>query len=95
MDISTYEHVQMYQDKRGFIYYILQKNGEFQIMEGNPKEPYINKHYSIFSIKAQKCLAFSVIDEYFFFMNEDVMVFLLSRNESTRRLHIHKELSMK
>ena len=28
-DITTYEHVPMYLDKRGFIYYILQKNSEF------------------------------------------------------------------
>ena len=94
-DICSYEAVQMYQDSRGFIYYVITKNGEFQIMEGNPKEPYINKHYIIFSIKAKKCLAFSVVDDKFFFMNENINVYMLTRNESTRNLHIHKELSMK
>ena len=64
-------------------------------MEGNPKEPYINKHYTIFSIKAQKCLAFTVVNGKFFFMNENIMIYLLTRNDSTRNLHIHKELSMK
>jgi len=82
-------------NENGFIYYITQKIGTFQIMEGNPKDPYINRHYSIFSIKANRCMAFTVVGDTFFFMNENVVVYLLTRNESTRNLHIHQELSMK
>lgn len=44
-------------------------------MEGNPKEPYLNKHYSIFTIKASKCLSFTVVGDAFFFMNENIMIY--------------------
>lgn len=41
----------MIQDKQGFIYYVTQNNGESFVMEGNPKDPYIQHHRKIFTIK--------------------------------------------
>ena len=41
-----------------YIYYVKMKNGMCMIYEGNPKEPYIQKHEEIFCFRAFKCLSF-------------------------------------
>ena len=42
----------MLQDESDFIYYIIKLNGMCDIMEGNPRDPYMEKHVSIYSVKA-------------------------------------------
>jgi hypothetical protein len=46
--------------ERSFIYYVQKKNGKCYVMEGNPRDPKIKNHESIFSIKANCCLALSI-----------------------------------
>ena len=65
------EEVRMILDGRSFIYYVQQKNGKCYIMEGNPRDPKIRNHYSIFSLKANKCLAFSAKNQDTFFFMDD------------------------
>lgn len=66
------------------------------IMEGNPREPKMANHQSIFSVKAQKCLAFTVEgNDTFYFMDENFIVLKLSRSLSNRSLHVEKELTIK
>jgi hypothetical protein len=58
-----------------------------EIMEGNPRAPYIEKHESIMSIKADKCKAFTVEgNDSFFFMDENFIVSVLKRNDNNRQL---------
>tara|TARA_B110000285_G_C14946170_1_gene524428 strand:- start:391 stop:678 length:288 start_codon:yes stop_codon:yes gene_type:complete len=53
------ECVILLQDTQGFIYYIIHKDGEIQLMEGNPKNPYIKKHESIYNMKGEGIIAFN------------------------------------
>jgi hypothetical protein len=66
-------------------------------MEGNPRDPYASKHSSIFSLKADKCLAFSLdsLNDMFYFMDQDYVVTHLSRNTSNRGLSPVGFLTMK
>lgn len=50
----------MLQDKKGYIYYIIQKKGEIIIMEGNPNDPYLKRHQEVFNLKTPKCKVFSI-----------------------------------
>ena len=50
----------MKMNSKDFIYYITKTNGKCDIMEGNPRDPYLKNHKSIFNIKADKCLAFDI-----------------------------------
>lgn len=91
-----YDQVQMIQNDSDFIYYVTRLNGMCHIMEGNPREPKMTSHSSIFQIKANKCLAFTVEgDNTFFFMDENFVVLKLTRSLSNRTLNIEKELTMK
>ena len=76
------------------MYYVVSRNGKCHIIEGNPKDPYLNRHYSIFSITCDRCLAFSIIFHDFYFMDELFTVYQLSRNENNRNLSISKEFAM-
>jgi hypothetical protein len=49
------EPVRLILNNRDFIYYITKLNGKCHIMEGNPRDPYIEKHESIYSLKAECC----------------------------------------
>ena len=55
---------------KGFMYYIKRKNGKCYLFEGNPRDQNENKHQAIFKIKAERCMAFSVIKDQFYFMDE-------------------------
>jgi hypothetical protein len=69
-------------NSKDFIYYVTKKNGMCDIMEGNPRDQYIVNHVSIYSIKAEKCLAFSVEEgDKFYFMDESHVVYKMTRNE--------------
>ena len=92
---TFFEQVNMIQNDRDFIYYVTRTNGMCQIMEGNPKVPKIASHQCIFEIKANKCLALTIKEETFYFMDENFIVYKLTRSPSNRDLHIEKECTMK
>ena len=98
-DISgakTFEQVQMLMNDRDFIYYVQKHNGKCIIVEGNPRDPYIENHEKIMSITAEKCLAFTIDKkDNFYFMDENFIVYKMSRNENNRKLTLQKELTMK
>ena len=55
-----YLQIPMIQDSAGFIYYVTSQYGkQCEIMEGNPRDPYIKRHKCIFIIKTQGCLGIS------------------------------------
>ena len=90
------EKVLMQNDKKGFIYYVIQRDGECSIIEANPREPYTKNHYPIYTLKSTFIRGFSVISEDVFMMMDDqFMVYNLHRNENNRCLHVYKELTMK
>lgn len=92
----TLGRVPMLMNNKDFMYYITKKNGMCYIMEGNPRGPYLNMHKEIWSIKSDRCLAFSVTDgDLFFFMDETFIVYKLARNENDRHLNIIQELTFK
>jgi len=64
-------------------------------MEGNPRDPYLLNHTAIFETKTDDCLAFSLYDDVFFFMDDNYIVFKLTRNENNRLLNVECELTMK
>jgi len=67
-----------------------------EIMEGNPRDPYVERHEVIYQIKAEKCQAFSIeSNDYFFFMDENFIVTRLQRNENNRTLTCIGEMAMK
>ena len=75
--------------ERSFIYYIKKRNGKCFIMEGNPRDPRIGNHETIFNLKANRCLAFSVQNQdTFFFMDDQYTVYMLTRNDNDRTLTI-------
>ena len=93
---ATYEPVQMILSERGFLYYVTRRDGKCDIMEGLPRDPYLPQHASIASVKAERCLAFTMEDcDTFYFMDEQHVVHELVRNENNRRLALHREFSMK
>ena len=57
---QTFEQVKMIMSERDFIYYVTKKNGKCFIMEGNPRDQYIEHHEAIFQLKAERCLSFSI-----------------------------------
>ena len=92
----TLGKVPMLMNNKDFMYYITKKNGMCYIMEGNPRGPYLNMHKEIWSIKSDRCLAFSVQDgDLFYFMDESFVVYKLARNENDRQLNIIQELTFK
>lgn len=65
-------------------------------MEGNPRDQKIKKHEAIYTLKAERCLAFDIDGpDVFYFMDETHLVYKLSRNENNRSLSFEKELTMK
>lgn len=93
---ATHEPVQMILSDRGFLYYVTKRDGKCDIMEGLPRDPYLANHASIFSMKAESCLAFTMEDcGAFFFMDEQYTVHELVRNQNNRRLALRREFSMK
>jgi len=65
-------------------------------MEGNPRDPRLERHESIYSLKADRCLAFSNKgSDTFFFMDETHIVYMLTRGVNNRKLILQKELTMK
>jgi hypothetical protein len=90
------ETIPVIMNSKDFIYYVTKKNGMCDIMEGNPRDQYIVNHVSIYSIKAEKCLAFSVEEgDKFYFMDESHVVYKMTRNENNRFLNVVAELTMK
>jgi hypothetical protein len=57
---TTIEKVRLVLNQKDFIYYITKNNGKCSLIEGNPRDPYIQNHESIFTLKADKCLALSI-----------------------------------
>ena len=93
---QSYEQVRMVMNEKDFIYYITKKNGKCFIMEGNPRDQYIEHHEAIFQLKAERCLAFSVVGtDTFYFMDESHVVHKMTRNLNNRSLNHEKELTMK
>ena len=48
----SFEQVRLVMNERDYIYYITKKNGKCYIMEGNPRDQYVDKHEAIYQIKA-------------------------------------------
>lgn len=59
----------MIKDDYDYLFYVVKKNNEMLIMEGNPRDPVIQNHYPVFNIKIKKCIAFAMLDNTFFFMD--------------------------
>ena len=93
---KTMEAVPVIMNGKDFMYYVTKKNGMCDIMEGNPRDQYIKNHVCLYSIKANKCLAFSIEEgDVFYFMDESHVVYKMTRNENNRFLNIVAELTMK
>ena len=72
----------MIKDDYDYLFYVVQKNSEMIIMEGNPKDPYIENHYSVYKIKIKQCLALSLNKEEMnklFLMDENKTIYMLGR----------------
>ena len=41
---SVFVKLSLIQDDRGFIYYVTLSNGQVKVIEGNPRDPYIQHH---------------------------------------------------
>ena len=74
----------MQSDQKGFMYYIINKNSESHIIEGNPRDPRQKQHYSIFSIKSPYLLSFAHSDGIFYIMDVKHIVYKLTRNRNQR-----------
>ena len=74
----------MIMDQHGFIYYITHKVGVCHIMEGNPKDPILENHFSIFQLTADKILSFSNNLHFFYLMDDRHVIYKLSRNKTDR-----------
>ena len=48
-------------------------------MEGNPKDPIMAHHQSVYKSKVKKCLAFSMFDNNYYIMDENKSVYMLGR----------------
>ena len=56
-------------------------------MEGNPRDPYLEHHQSIASVKAEKCKAFTIEGyDKFYFMDEEYNVSMFQRIDNKRIL---------
>ena len=79
------------------MYYIIQKNGESTILEGNPKDPYQEHHVSIYDLKVNKIMAFNGDGDNFQLMDSNYVVYNLSRqrNNGERRLTLINEQTLK
>jgi nitrogenase molybdenum-iron protein alpha/beta subunit len=76
--MTTFEQVRMIMNDRDFIYYVTKLNGICQIIEANPRDPYIDKHETIMEIQAEKCLALTTdSSDNFYFMDENFIVYML------------------
>lgn len=89
-----YQHVPMIKDDYDYLFYVVKKNKELLIMEGNPRDPFLQNHYPVFNIKVKKCLAFTMFDNTFYFMDENKIVYMLRRTGQNRKLDLIKELAM-
>lgn len=94
-DETKHEKLIMQSDSKGFIYYIVNRNNESHIMEGNPRDPRQKNHYPIFSIKTTKLLAFAHEEGVFYIMDPKHVVYKLTRSENQRQLNIEKETTLK
>ena len=74
-----YLKIPMIQDSSSFIYYLTSSFRQCHVMEGNPKDPYLKNHKSIFEIKVANCLAFSGNGDKFQLMDQNHIVHLLYR----------------
>ena len=84
----------MIKDQYDYLYYVVIKNKEMLIMEGNPRDPLLENHQCIFRLKSKKCLAFTLMDSTFYFMDENKKILMLRRKGSSRKIELIKELSM-
>jgi len=78
-DKIFYQHVPMIKDDYDYLFYVVKKNKELLIMEGNPRDPFLQNHYPVFKIKVKKCLAFTMRANTFYFMDENKFVYMLRR----------------
>lgn len=90
------EEVPMIQNSMDYIFYVVKKNSLCHIMEGNPRDPNLDNHSSIFKIKAEKCLALTMneSEQTFFFMDENKLIQMLKSNENSRHLQRVRELAI-
>jgi hypothetical protein len=66
------------------------------LIEGNPRDCYLEKHYSIFDLKASHCLALDILNsDTFFIMDDCHTIYKLTRNENNRRCVISNEMNMR
>jgi hypothetical protein len=91
------ETVKFLQDPQGFIYYVNHKNGEIQVMEGNPKNPYIKHHQCIYNLKVEGIIAFNGNGDEFQIMDHSYIIHNLSRkrNKGERMLQLVDETKLK
>lgn len=66
-----YEPLSMIMDNRGFMYYIVHEMGLSSLMEGNPQDPYIKRHYPIFTLQTSRCFAFTCQTDRVFYLMDD------------------------
>lgn len=92
---SVFVKLPLIQDNRGFIYYVTLSKGQVKLIEGNPRDPYIQHHQCIFTLKSKKCLGFSLENGYFYLMSDEYIIYKLTRNTNDRKLTISSERTMK
>jgi len=69
----------MIKDDYDYLFYVVMINKELNIMEGNPKDPIMAHHQSVYKSKVKKCLAFSMFDNNYYIMDENKSVYMLGR----------------
>lgn len=94
-DIPKLENVTLIQDKKNFMYYVVKSQGTCRIMEINPRDSFLRSHYSIFEIKAEKCLGLENKGDNFFIVDEFRTIHMLTRILDSRELTHVREFKIK
>ena len=84
----------MIKDDYDYLYYVVMINKELNILEGNPKDPVMSNHQSVYKSKVKKCLAFSIFDNQFYIMDENKNIYMLGRQGYNRILNLIKVLQI-
>ena len=82
-------------DKKNFIYYMTKTQGVCSVTEIYPEESQLIYHSKIAEIKAEQCLAFSIVGNKFYVMDELNTIHVMSRMNNSRDLKFNYELHIK
>jgi hypothetical protein len=94
-DVAKLENITMIQDLKNFLYYVVKVQGECRIMEINPRDSLLRSHYSIFVMKAERCLGLEYKGNNFFIVDEFRTIHMLERIMESRDLMHVKEFKIK